>query len=88
MFAIIIIAAEFYSQDVRGNVIATEKASLCPRTKLGFCSLHLLSYFPFYCTHLTLINFPCWIINPKRARVMPILFTILLKDSSTLAGSE
>lgn len=88
MFAIIIIAAEStHLQGVRVNVTSTEKASLSPRTKLGPRSLNLLCCFSFYCACLTLIYFPCWTIKSKKARIMSILFAILLKGSSTIAGS-
>jgi hypothetical protein len=29
-----------------------------------------------------------WIINPKKARIISVLFTILSKDFSTMTGSE
>lgn len=64
--------------------MSTEKIFLSPRT--GLLSALALLFISLYSS--TLIHFPCWILNPKKAKITFILFIILRKDSSTMAGSE
>lgn len=62
----------------------TEKFFLSPRTRL--LSALALLFISLYSS--TLIHFPCWILNPKKAGITFILFIILWKGSSVMAGSE